>query len=103
MTTYTDHRNSEHLVRGAEHIDATEAWSDVWVYLPEEVSTYYTVTSEDLIKLGCMLVTPNEDGQVGVAWASVGADCYSLWCSECGEESTPEEIRFAGGGPCRAK
>ena len=63
----------------ARRIDATEITPGVWVYLPDEVDTHYTVTDEDLEKLG-------RDLRLNVS------DAYSLWCSVCGDESTADEI-----------
>jgi len=68
----------------AEHLDAVKISEATWVYLPDEVATHYTVTSQDLTDLGRDLRT----GQ---------PDAYSLWCSMCGEESTEAEIfRYLG-------
>lgn len=71
--------NIEDRDTAARRIDATEIKPGVWVYLPDEVNTHYTVTDEDLEKLG-------RDLRLDVA------DAYSLWCSVCGDESTADEI-----------
>lgn len=82
MTTKIEDRDT-----AARHIDATEIAPDVWVYLPSEVNRHYTVTSEDLATLG-------RDLRVGAP------DAYSLWCSVCGDESTPYEIaEYYSGNP----
>ena len=73
-------RRDDGTLDAAQHLDAVEISEDTWVYVPDEVSTAYTVTSQDLADLG-------RDLRIGQP------DAYSLWCSMCGDESTKDEIR----------
>jgi len=83
-TNYIDSVQEYARDSAARHIDALEIAPGVWVYLAPEVRGHYTVTAAELARLGRALASPLSELE--------GGDSYSLWCQDCGSESTEAEV-----------
>jgi hypothetical protein len=73
-------RTAAKLNRAIDHIDAVQISPRKWVYLAHEAGEYFTVSKAELIVLGTMLLSHDEDA-------------YSEWCAGWGRLATTAELR----------